>query len=475
MVVRKGIPQLPSGLFYDTGLLFSYVVAAFVGLAGFGEAVARFPSIFLSLLSVAVTFRLGTRFFSPAVGLLAAALLSLAPEAVMWGARSRPYAQFQLWVIVGVWALAEGVTHRWRGRWRVIFWLAVAAAALSHLAGLVFMLCSLVAILPAWLLLKKGERQGGTNLSHQVRSLWPDGLSAIVLLGGIAALTMAGNPIWTKPITSPPWSATEGISLSSLVHVDWMDALQLVGPLLLRPQYLPWTVLLLVNLVSLLRRAATQQLRRADAIPLYLQGVWILSVLALMVVSPWHRPHYVLPLQALFFLLGSAELATALGHFPALVSTKQSFARSLWLPPVIIALVVMLLWAPLHQMTTNQEFGYDLAFRYVQAHWDEKDAIMTFNTSGSYIYLGQSDYYPTQIGAWLIDTPAGPVERYTGAQWIESVAQLDAALARSPRTWYVIDQGRFAQRVSLEMQEAIGVRFRPAFEERGVRVFLYEK
>ncbi len=69
MIVQKGIPQLPSGLFYDTGLLFSYVVAAFIGSVGFSEAVARFPSILFSLLSVAVTFRLGKRFFSPAVAL----------------------------------------------------------------------------------------------------------------------------------------------------------------------------------------------------------------------------------------------------------------------------------------------------------------------------------------------------------------------------------------------------------------------
>jgi hypothetical protein len=474
MIVQKGIPQLPSGLFYDTGLLFSYVVAAFIGSVGFSEAVARFPSILFSLLSVAVTFRLGKRFFSPAVALLASALLALAPEAVRWGGRSRPYAQLQFWVIVGIWAMAEGVTRQWRGRWRALFWLAMAAASLSHLVGVVLMLSSLAAALPARFLWARREQQGEADLCYQIRSLWPDGLLTVIVLGGIATLTAAGQPIWLKPITGPV-SATEGVSLSALVHVDWIDLMYLVGPMLLRPQYVPWTILLFVNLFVLIYRAITRLLRRTDAIPLYLQGVWLLSVLALTVASPWRIPRYAFPLMPVFFLLGSCEMANAIRNLSARSFPKRTLASSLWLAGIIVTLISVLLWTPLHLVTTIQEYGYDLAFHYVQAHWREGDAIMTFNTSGSYVYLGQCDYYPTQISAWLLDTPIGQVERFSGAQWIESVAQLDAALARSPRTWYVIDNRRFTERVYPELQETILARFQSMFRVRGVQVFLYER
>lgn len=474
MILQKGIPQLPSGLFYDTGLLFSYVVAAFTGPIGFSEVVARFPSIVSGLLSVAITFRLGRRFFSPAVALLASALLALAPEAVMWGARARPYAQFQLWVMVGLWAMAEGIAGQWRGRWRALFWLATAVAALSHLGGVVFMLCSLAAALPARYLWARRELQGGVALRRQIRSLWPDGLLTMALLGVMAALTAAGQPAWIKPITAPA-SATEGISLSSLVHVDWLDAAYLMAPMLLRPQYLPWTILLFVNLVVLLYRAVTRRLRRADAIPLYLHGVWLLSILALTVGSPWHIARYAFPLMPVFFLLGSYELAGAIRKLPALPLLKRASVGNLCLAGAIVILVSVLLWAPLLRVTTDQQYGYDLALRYVQTQWCETDAIMTYNTSGSYVYLGRCDYYPTQIDAWLLDTPAGPVERFSGAQWIESVAELDAALTKSPRTWYVIDSLRFVKRVYPELQEAILARFQPVFKVRGVYVFLYDR
>jgi len=473
MIVQKGIPQLPSGVFYDNGLLFSYVVSVFIGLTGFSEAVARFPSILFSLLSVAVTFRMGRRFFSPAVALLASVLLALAPEAVVWGARSRAYAQFQLWGLVGIWAMAEGVTGRWRGRWRALFWLAVVAAALSHLAAVVLMLCSLAAALSVRYLWMRRERQGEAFLRRQVRALWPDGLLAVTVLAGMAALTAAGQPNWIGPVISPV-SATEGVSLSALAHVSWVDILGLVWPMLVRPYYLPWTILLLVNLLVLFHRAITRQLRQTDVIPLYLQGVWLLMVLALTLVSPWHMPRYIMPLVPIFFLLGSCEMANAIKKLSALSFPKPASVGGPWLAGIIVILLGVFLWGPLRQVTTRQECGYDLAFHYVQDRWREGDVIMTFNGSGSCVYLGRCDYYPTQIGAWLLDTPGGPVERYSGAQWIESVAQLDAALARAPRTWYVIDDVRFVTRVYPEMQEAILARFRPVFKERDVQVFFYE-
>ncbi|MCQ3979715.1 MAG: hypothetical protein DPW09_40370, partial [Anaerolineae bacterium] len=43
MTAQKGIPILPSGLFYDHGLLFSYLSGGLVALLGFKEEIARWP------------------------------------------------------------------------------------------------------------------------------------------------------------------------------------------------------------------------------------------------------------------------------------------------------------------------------------------------------------------------------------------------------------------------------------------------
>lgn len=472
MIVQKGIPRMPSGLFYDNGLLFSYIVAAFIRLTDFSEIVARFPSILFSLLSVAVTFRMGKRFFSLPVALLASTLVALSPELVIWGARSRAYAQFQLWGGIGIWAMAERFTQQWRGRWCALFWLAMAAAALSNLAGVVLMMSCLAAALPAWYLWQGRERR--TDLCCYLRSLWLDGLLAVVVLLGMAAITVAGKPGWVEPMIDPVSTAQE-ISLSPLARVSWVDLLGLVGLMLVRPQYVPWTILLLVNLVILLQRAVTRKLCRTDAIPLYLQSVWLMTVLVLTVISPWHAPRYILPLMPVFFLLGSHEMANATGKLLARSFRKRALKSKPWTAVVIVVGVSALLWSGLHRVATIQEYGYDLAFRYVQTHWREGDAVMTFNAPGSYIYLKQCDYFPIQRSISLLDTPTGPVERTTGARWIGSVAQLDAALAEVPRMWYVIDDGRFAERHSPEVREAIQARFQPVFKKQEVQVLLCER
>jgi len=556
MIVERGVPLLPSGILYSNGPLASYVVAAFIRLVGFSEAVARFPSIPFSLLSVAVTFRMGKRLFAytkaaPALALLASTVLALSPDAIMWGARARAYAQFQLWGLVGIWALAEGIRGRWRGRWRALFWLAMVGGALAHLAGVVLMLCSLAAALPAWVLWTRqspsqvggkapprsppqggkapprsppqggkapprSPPQGGkapprspplaggkpppggrgTWISWAkglVRSKWLDGLLVVILLMGMAALTVAGRPGWARPIAGPV-SETNNVQLSALTHVSWIDLMGLVGPMVLVPGYVPWTIFLLVNLLFLLRRVITRRLCRLDAIPLYLHGVWMLTVLALTVVSPWHMPRYIVPLMPVFFLLGSLEMtnaarklrcagrpSTALGGHTGAVVRSAHFSAlaggpgwSRTLAGVIVVSCNLLLWTALRQVTTRQVCGYDLAFHYVQDHWREGDAVMSSSTTGSYVYLGQCDYYPIQFDISLLDTPAGPVDRATGASWIGSVDQLDGALDSSPRMWLVIDKDRFTERIYPELQRAMLARFEPVFEARTVRVFLHD-
>jgi hypothetical protein len=228
-----------------------------------------------------------------------------------------------------------------------------------------------------------------------------------------------------------------------------------------------------------------------DTIPLYLHGVWILTVLALTVVSPWHMPRYVVPLMPVFFLLGSLEMTNAArklycavrslgrrirdGGASTVLGGYIELAGGPGLAAAIVVLCTLLLWTALRQVTTRQVCGYDLAFRYVQDHWREGDAVMSSSTTGSYVYLGQCDYYPIQFDISLLDTPAGPVDRATGASWIRSVGQLDGALASSARTWLVIDKDRFTERIYPELQRAMLARFEPVFGARTVQVFLYEK
>jgi hypothetical protein len=56
MVAQRGLPILPSGLFYDHGLLLSFVSGALLTLVGFKEEIARWPLLLISVVTVAAYY-----------------------------------------------------------------------------------------------------------------------------------------------------------------------------------------------------------------------------------------------------------------------------------------------------------------------------------------------------------------------------------------------------------------------------------
>ncbi len=131
-ILQKGLPILPSGLFYEHGMLFSYLDAPFVALANRQTlfALARIPSVLLGTATVPLLYAIGRRWFSAPVGLLAAALLAFSPEGMVWGGRARMYALATLLVLLMTFWVFEGSAHD-RPRLR---WLALLTLLLGLLA-----------------------------------------------------------------------------------------------------------------------------------------------------------------------------------------------------------------------------------------------------------------------------------------------------------------------------------------------------
>jgi len=94
--VERGAPVLPSGLFYDKGLAYTYLAAVLATLAGFGETLARWPALLAGLLGVAAMFAAGRGLFGASLaGLLAAVALAFDRDAIAWSTRARMYTLAQ--------------------------------------------------------------------------------------------------------------------------------------------------------------------------------------------------------------------------------------------------------------------------------------------------------------------------------------------------------------------------------------------
>ncbi|NJN99788.1 MAG: hypothetical protein HC875_39635, partial [Anaerolineales bacterium] len=161
MIGEKGLPVMPSGLFYDHGLLFSYLgsLAAWLGPARW---LARYASMLFGLATLGLTFWLGRRWFSPGVGLIAVTGLAIAPAAIEWSSRARMYALLQLLVLLTLWLAYEGIVqNRASLRWTAL--LAYLGATLTHFVAVALAPPLVLAGIAIWWRKRRGREDARTR------------------------------------------------------------------------------------------------------------------------------------------------------------------------------------------------------------------------------------------------------------------------------------------------------------------------
>jgi len=131
-----GLPPLAgikTSLQFHNSPLFLYVISP----ALLVTTDPRFAAMLFALLgtvAVYVVYRTGREFFSPAVGLLAAAMMALSPAAVEYSRRLWGHSLIQVLCPIAFYLLLRWVVA---GRAKAVFWLAliIAAAQQFHFSG----------------------------------------------------------------------------------------------------------------------------------------------------------------------------------------------------------------------------------------------------------------------------------------------------------------------------------------------------
>ncbi len=147
---------------------YYWLLKIWMALTGKSEFALRALSTFASVLSIAVTYALGKRLFSPLAGLAAALFVTLNTFHITYGQEARMYALLALWGALGMWCLVnflspplrpsprygeglgEGIIADRRARWALALALVNAAGLWTQYAYPFFMLAQGV-IFVVWL------------------------------------------------------------------------------------------------------------------------------------------------------------------------------------------------------------------------------------------------------------------------------------------------------------------------------------
>jgi len=422
-ILRRGLPILPSGIFYGHDLPFSYLAALFVALFGPHVESVRWLSLLASAGTLTLLYTWGRKRFSPAVGLWAMAIWAVLPDAVLWGARGRSYALLQFFLLAACIAFVEGVLVADRPRLRRAAWLLLLLAIFTHAEAAMAFAPWLAAAL--WI---RGKRWFMRPAMALETALVAAGIGIRFALQRFIALgqgtfgTLAGS----RPAIVP------------LAHT--VDGLKSVLPFFTAPDRIVLSLLVVVLIIPVNWSRLARPLRAAATLPAL---VWLLvpAQMILLVGSTWQSPRYLIQLLPLFAILSALGIDVLAGRIRSRLSVGAMRQRT----TVVITLVILVAggW-PAWAVIRTPEIGYRQSFAYVKENAGPADRIVTTAPAASMTEIGRVDRFAMSVGyeEFVLRRDGQWVDRWLGTPLIRSAGEMAALLEQPATTWFVTDSTR---------------------------------
>lgn len=441
MILDKGLPILPTGIFQGKGLVYDYVGAAIALVAGYQIETLRYLSLGLSLLTLVLVYGLAVKLFDRAwVGLLAAGLFALHPMAVEWGARVRMYTLATLTVYLVVLAAWLYSTHR--GRWPYLLLLAVTilVALYSHLVTIVTVpAIALVMGVIYW-------------LNYKPQLSVPKDWTWLLALGVTLIIVCGLGYFGREPGEVQQWTAEASIGANLVRAIFDLRIIRNFINFFLTPPNLVATLLTGIGLVGLIGKARRRRLDRVDWAGLLATAPLLLIFLELYLLVPDsvrdERHNFIVLLP--FLTLSLAYGALTLAEFWQTRATAGA-GGSAWLVPTLGALLfgglVVTQWTGLASLLFDEPgetYRYDLAFLEVEPRMAPGDQLFSVLPPAAFIYAGPVDYYANHHKPRiLLDSTTGQrLDYFTGGLYLETPADLNQAIHQPGRLWFVVDSKR---------------------------------
>ncbi|MBN1218733.1 MAG: glycosyltransferase family 39 protein [Anaerolineae bacterium] len=516
MIGQKGLPLLPSGLFYEHGLLFSYLgsLAAWLGPA---RVLLRYVSLVCGMLTLALTFYVGRRWFSPAVALIATTGLVVAPTAIQWSGRARMYALLQLLALLTLWLAYKGVVSP-KTRWRWAAFLAYLGANLTQFLAVALAPSLVVATLLIWLLRQPKFNHALLRLRSAFldrrREIWLEIIALIGILAVAFLLKRFGQPRGVEALE--PGNTLAGLAQVFIIYSDFSLDLpggwQAIAPFYLTVPaliFLPFAIIAMPGGFKALRFCQIERpingkiSQQSGGLPtLYLSLILLTTTLVMILfVSPDRRDDkYLFMLLPVLLLLGGQGMAVVgyqatriMGYVfrsPPHASCSPSLSSLLSpISPLLVSgLILIASRSAVHSLLSNLGDDYEGAFAYVQAHWQPGDTLLTGTPPAAAFYVGRNDFYCVQrrggydyrflvvngrpVDRWL-GSPAICLEEMlyqtlTGGPVVRPEETLHNILARN-RVWLVLERwGLQREYYDLPFQQQLLAQTDYASETQGI-------
>jgi hypothetical protein len=468
--------------------------------AHWGLMLARWPSALIGTVTIPLIYAVGSQLngqrsisnsptlhLPSSIALLAAGLFAFSPEGVVWGGRGRMYALATLLVLLCIFWAYRGAIYPALARYRWWAMLALLAALLTQLGAIILIPPLIISmVIAGWLSYSatQGNDETVEKPTNHASRLTPHPSPPWFLRPGIirevlALALVVGIALWVKRLGQPLGAAALGsdgsdalptelldtVTYQTTLHFSWPDTIDFLAEQF-GPPHLFWiTIATLIATILGLAILLTNHWRMsgwqtgdnvgqsnkrqrpvsryfrvlASSAPAFTLFLWLIFGLILVemvtLLDPFRRnPRYLVMFLPLFYLIAANAVLRMAYYVLRVIS------------PVVMALICLIGFTllgldDLRIALVTPEPAYEEAFEFIQQNWQPGDALLTMNTPAAGLYLGQADGFTVQedAGQFLLNRQSAPVDRWLGAPWLGTSADLNAALNAHERVWFVID------------------------------------
>ena len=453
-ILDHGHPLFPSGHIYWKAILYAYFLAAGALITGLTAATMRVLSVLFAAGLIALTYHIGRRFFSRAVGGLAAVLLAFSVWEMEYARAALYFAPLQFFYLLGLYWFFRGYVEDEK-KFRLPAVIVILLTPLIHQLGM-----GVIFAYAAFFLMRGPRRFFRKDVLA--------GLTAVVLF--FLAIQLQEFFFWKVGYVYEKTSQSLGGMIAYFFgsfNLDYFRQFYRCFPLM--SLTVAAGFLLCLAVVIWKRKTA------ARSPWLYLNLGLVFPLLFFGVFRTHVQPRYLAQLYPIFLLLFLAVLREIARGAAVLAGPKFFGLRNMRLRAAVGGLVMIGLVLVLTEgvrpggflptidrnygdsitadtiTSSGRYFHYDHegAGRYVAARIKPDDLVIAIHVVFQKIYAGRVDYWlwsggPGTWDAWE-KTADGWKDFYVGARWINNAKDLRAVIEGNPgrRIWLITSPSMF--------------------------------
>ncbi len=430
-ILAHGIPQFPSGFIYPKAELYHYLLALVIAIFGAGPVATRSISAVEYIIMLPLVYLIGARFVGRRAGLLALAMVVFSPFALLWGREARMYQQAELLVLIVMYLFYQAARPNARPRAIYLSMAAVVVMYLSHEE-------TFIVLPPLLLYFLATRRLTWVRNKHW----WIAGGAIAIILAQLAVVRWSHPPTVGTDHTIQPMIGFDPARLDYYARILF-DAASF-GKEFTRDQFLVMTALaLLATLTGLFVR---------DRALRYLSLVSFGSLLTLALFFYLEADRYVLVVLPALTMLASAMVFRIVDGVARLARLRLTPGLARAVPMALAALLVA--FVLLAQIPGPANLGlaasralgqpyaqvypdYAQAGAYIRAHLEPGDIVIALAPQTDVGFYATTPTYVLYQDKALsvMESHDHITDVYTGAQYLLSTQDFEAALASHHRIW----------------------------------------